>query len=57
MLGLWHMTGATCGNIAQTCASDSNLNTMSVSILNGETCQRDLAYYYDIVNANAIYPP
>ena len=54
MLGLWHMTGATCGNVAQNCASDPNLNTMSAFISNGETCQRDLAYY-DILNANSAY--
>lgn len=57
MLGLWHMTGSSCGNFVQTCAGDPNLNTMSFQIQDGTMCQRDLAFYYDIVNANAAYPP
>jgi hypothetical protein len=56
MLGLWHMTGGTCGSIADTCGRDPNLNTMSAFIQDGQICQRELAYY-DFLNANTIYPP
>lgn len=56
MLGLWHMTGDQCGSFAQDCVNDPDLNTMSAFIPNGQTCQRDLAYY-DILNANTVYPP
>jgi len=57
MLGLWHMTGASCGDQFDPlrCGQNPNRNTMGKIIYDGDSCERDLSFFYDIVNANSLY--